>query len=805
MGCISPTNFSNFIMDPLSQPTYEQRVFALVSTIVFGILSFGLIHAGCAIHRAVYYPRVSNRTHQIITELFKRLIHHQSPSSPQPDAPVRLRADSKRRSSFSLQPWLEPTQENIEDLRAPMTALRRLQATSSTPFIFLKDDQVVKVWCHVEERDVSPFSQKQILEIQESQNFSTKQPGRVIHVALNDECQLDSVHIDTHEWPRNASLPQELADTIHNASAKALAAISSYKPGDVDFGNPFVKISAVQRNVKEAADLHLQRCTDLLDIVRFGPERILAQKVATLTKASDELHSVIDVYRYAKTLSDFKELLEIFAGVSTKRDETLVHRIHELQELLEAFTTQYASRLGFEDDTVIEQWLPSIITRFHQCTKDLVQGSLFQGVQTHTSLNPRIKVSFLQDTLAETISIDTSGLSRGYLDQICRGLIQGGILTFLPLNMRTPKSDVVPVTSISSSPETLIPDLLPAEREQCERLGRLFMYCYNSIEDKPSPPATTGHFFDNSLFAAALVLTHNELSRPFHELPLNRLIDMAEAIVRASEQEAPGSQKFVLDILLPACMIDLDAITPDSVRMSALLQYCVSMDGCDGETSIERLLSAFDENPTEFILHHRASLQEAKRQCLDVLFSAFRNSSDSSKRGGIAAMLAPIHAIACGMTLCSTLKQWDRIRRGVPPPGMTLPRGMPPYLALSEKIQGSLDRKRIADGLIAGNSGAQRKTQWLREWILDSTTCSDADLRNFLRWATGSSGIPTQIKVISSYTPAYPIPGAYTCFACLCLHPGQTTLPGEPNDGTKAGFLHFIKIAINGEQCFTSE
>ncbi|MCH9628047.1 MAG: hypothetical protein S4CHLAM2_16970 [Chlamydiales bacterium] len=93
--------------------------------------------------------------------------------------------------------------------------------------------------------------------------------------------------------------------------------------------------------------------------------------------------------------------------------------------------------------------------------------------------------------------------------------------------------------------------------------------------------------------------------------------------------------------------------------------------------------------------------------------------------------LRAIHAIARGM---------KRVRTAWPPSLA--------YLEFHGEVQGSIERAAVLDQLPLFSEGfeANRKLQWIRQWIQDPRT-SVQDIQQFLMYVTGSSGVTEPIGV----------------------------------------------------------
>jgi hypothetical protein len=806
---ISSFDFPTLIMDPESLSTQEERTVAWISTIALGILSLGIVQAGCAIYRAIYSPNVQNRTHQMIRSLFLRLVLRQEP--PEPSISLHPLAHTLG------QPSPEGTKCGIGNLQVPVRAFRKLDASAEKPSVFVYKDQVFKMWLFDRRRTYDRHSVIHGFTIRKEAGETNAEATKCLTLIFDEAWHVKAVHVDGLLWPNEICLPAEWIDVVNEASVSAVANISSYRPPTAD--RTSAQISVLQRNVKDAPDFHLKRVAELLEILHVGPSRLLGKKLQALTDKTGSLTTIVDLYQCIGMLRELKDVLDILLQICRIDDaELLVNRKEVIERTLEKFTTQYDALLASSNKSEVEQAFEAAKREFDSCADDL---SVILGVspEIETVAYPRLFIRFLQSNLVEAHAVDAGGLTKAYFDQLCRGTIQGKTIHFLPMSYTaSTKTDVVPVTSTPCL-TTILPNLLPQERDQYEQLGKLFMYCCDAQPDEsiaPTRPAPTmGHFFDDSIFSAILALSHNEIDTPFENLPLETYISMAEAILTAENYASSGSMNIHLRTLIPICRIHLsEGRAPEQREKLKILveRHFELMREFDGIDNLKTLFAAITNDPSQFVKDHRAALQEAYETCLSSLWDIFKETSieaNPSRCGGIGSMLAPIHAIAKGMLSFMPLSpsvspsaQWDRFRFG-PALRLSPHDHRPPHLVISQKIQGSLDRKQIADGISAREEGAQIKAQWLRDWIQDPRACSEADVRNFLRWVTGSSGMPREIIVHSEPALKHPTPRAHTCFALLDVNPDRTTSPDAPDDSTREGFLHFVKLAINDDPDFS--
>ena len=92
--------------------------------------------------------------------------------------------------------------------------------------------------------------------------------------------------------------------------------------------------------------------------------------------------------------------------------------------------------------------------------------------------------------------------------------------------------------------------------------------------------------------------------------------------------------------------------------------------------------------------------------------------------------------------------------------------------------------------------------QWIREWILDETT-THAEVKQFLKWVTGSAGTPPQgiFFVDSHRARSYPV--VHTCANTIEISPLPYNDEEIPAYDSKEGWIALIKQLME-ETAFTT-
>lgn len=373
-----------------------------------------------------------------------------------------------------------------------------------------------------------------------------------------------------------------------------------------------------------------------------------------------------------------------------------------------------------------------------------------------------IRVIFTEADLQAGVGIDAGGLARQYLNSLFEGLTGSNdpkrCLTFekaesgLSLPMLKPNAHA----------------LSPKEVDMLRHMGTLFMHCYDSSSTSHyDRTALTGRHFDDELFQKALQFSADDLD---------------DANLNFSSQVAMAKKLFASD----RHKLDLLNILSDPTLSEsgfAYLQDVLMLD--EGEFPSDTFPGS--------------TFKEKLQNNWPVVREKLFKDHDFDKHQ------LPIRAIAQGM-MSACVKggpyadlearrstRWEQEIRRLDPQ------------AMSDKIQGSVDRETIASSIqIHGgsvNPEITKKTGWLQKWIRNSA--SDQDIRNFLKFTTGSTSllagkkITIRQQVHSAAMPMLPVPRAHTCSLELELAPVPChSLGSQYDDATEDGFIRALGIAL---------
>jgi len=425
----------------------------------------------------------------------------------------------------------------------------------------------------------------------------------------------------------------------------------------------------------------------------------------------------------------------------------------------------------------------------------------------------KVKVSFKQDDLSYALGIDAGGLTRDLFDDLCAAVTKNSHAKFdvLPSSLHLPRSRAEYQLGRS------LPQLDHEEQAIFERLGKVKMHCYNSkaISGHWDNSTSTGRHFDDALFKAASALDSREIDTPFEELSLGTKLKMCKALTEA-QTAAPQFERQnylrMIELLAKAnkgitadreTQFDVSKLTEQELEEACQIAY---YGGTPPEGLFPEDLLTADLEPD---MANIKSSPENKLKVLKALEATlFKSKSTTFKQ--FATQLAPIHAIAKGMKAhCSpgpltgiepsSEAEKQRLRKERTDEKWEAEFHGKDSVAISTKIQGSISREDIVRQIKVNVQGPakaeiERKTGWLKEWILSKDT-TDQEIRAFLKFVTGSSSLPKDKDItIESQAEgdALPVPKTHTCSFVIELAPVPSKY-GEFNDHTSEGLIKSLR------------
>ncbi len=387
---------------------------------------------------------------------------------------------------------------------------------------------------------------------------------------------------------------------------------------------------------------------------------------------------------------------------------------------------------------------------------------------------PEIFVRFRLDDLTEARGVDAGGLSRTYLDDLFQGIVEQG----QPISFAGGTTRYTPFPA--------------ADHEQIyQQMGAVFMWCYTTRY-------IIGDHFNPGLFAAALSLSSEQID----ETPLQDVTrqKMQDAFLRTAAESEPESIWSALEKMRDMEHF-LEGWTATDENI-AVLQHIIRISSYDedsmsliGEiTSREQVLPILQKEPhlrTDEENDVLKTLVAQAQSFVSTKFSAYLNELCQDSKIDFDA----IREIARGMKQYCALHPkrpaWDVVRGTAP-------------VEFSSTVQGTTNRAKVIESLSVASDAPEwlvKKANFLKEWIADPST-TDEELRQFLKWVTGSAALPARRIVLNSVGQGYCIPACHTCSCALDICETPYGLDAEYPYDTKEGFLHYITLGMKMSASF---
>lgn len=407
----------------------------------------------------------------------------------------------------------------------------------------------------------------------------------------------------------------------------------------------------------------------------------------------------------------------------------------------------------------------------HQLGIRLVGASLEKIPEFHLeklgrvlSLNEAIslKVNFMHADLHLQAGIDMGGPRREYLNTLFSSLTRSTDANRLLVFVKAPSGLYMP--SLKDQKATI---LNSQEATLLEFVGATFMHCFDSHPAGVGAGAfdTTamiGRHFDDELFQKILSLSYDNLVQQHPDF--GDLIQIANQLFIREP-----SKRQLISVLAKQSLSDHDFEWLETVFMPDDSDYPEAM--YPGSTLKDRFKNNW--NLVRQKIFHESEFYQA---------------------------VLPIRAIARGMMLscvktpvndeAARRHRWEFLIQSSP-------------FVLSEKIQGSIDKNKIAASIlispaIAHHQEIGKKVTWLKKWI--STSATSEDIRNFLVFTTGTTSLPAGKNITitaQGIAPYLPVPKAHTCSFELELAPTPSNSLGPQfDDSTEEGFIRALGIAL---------
>ena len=440
---------------------------------------------------------------------------------------------------------------------------------------------------------------------------------------------------------------------------------------------------------------------------------------------------------------------------------------------------------------------------------------------------PEIRVTFIDNELEPMSGSDEGGLSRAYFDDLFSGIAQKAQLQFFRPN------------------DSETADFLPVEghEELYRAIGLLFIVCLAS--EKGEGPwdrtLTTGEHFSPELFRALLSFSHDDAHAPelgpqiknqleeliieiavqahrnlfLEAIPTMKntaaMMDFLNSFTNYKEQSLSDVTHLLHEISTLESIPNQVKSEPEQRALHVLKEKQASLnklytillltaeegsltdqngDELDPTDFFQEALTAAkkpatDRTPEDLSLLHR--LAQQAQECVS------NPAFISEKITSAGVDLSALKQIAMGLQ--------DAIKtRFTDPSDQAYDLALndvrhTPYDVVSKKIQGETNREAVATSLYSDPSAPEyvkERLRWTQEWIREETT-TDEEIRQFLKWITGSTGVSSQgiVFAASSRERSYPI--VHTCASMIEISQRPYMDEEIPTYNSKDGFIDLIK------------
>lgn len=383
------------------------------------------------------------------------------------------------------------------------------------------------------------------------------------------------------------------------------------------------------------------------------------------------------------------------------------------------------------------------------------------------------KVGFISEALEFEAGADYGGVKRDYLSSLVPRLLQSEhMFAKMDGSLMMPRV-------VRADDEGSIISCSEDEAKIYKNLGQLFKECFKSsskdfFDTFEEEIITTGRFFSDALFKAVLSLEKEDRDNQCTPEVYNKLATMVLGHLDANKNSQIKNIIGCLDISLDSLGEFLD-------RDNEVLINAVAIAGEDYS----------DEN---FAPDLQVILNDSAKFIEDLRNNIFKSTNliDELKGVPLGAILDPIYHIATGMIGSKSGKKWNAFRKQ-------------DLVAVSNKIQGSIDRKSVAASLqcLSLSRNIQKKAGWLREWILD--TASEKEISMFLKFVTGGNSLPEGAKLdINAQAVPKPFLEVCTCKLGISVSDQMKYSDWAKNqwDDSRDAFIRNLKsaIAVDGFQ-----
>lgn len=742
---------ARFVMDPLN-PIFSPRTQCLagMTTVLVGISTFGMAQMISALWRKLRHLEELNETHKIISEQFKKLF------------PGKIEIEEGENISHTK-------------LLAIRDHLKQHHTGQQKKFLF-KDPTGKEYFAWF-------VSNYQVINIQPVVDFARKSMDNKLGIKITDKGKVESVYMDG--IPLAEGLPKG-KETLPESLYSAIK-IQDVKSDSLPADEP-QQFSTADLMTFRAALLKTGRI--VVDLGEEGKFVVWYNKIYSAINIQDEgsYNAVIQDGKLGIIIDEDGKInsLKINNIIQPNHSTTVPNEF--LSRLHACFNKALEVSSAYTLIDPQHSWVAPIqIAIVRRGLKEIPEfhlQNLSRAIENKikTTVDPKIKVSFLKDDLNLANGIDAGGLSRDYFDDLFDGIQLSKELDFVTIQG---SSLVLPHSKEEYTSIQGLPILNDQEKSVYQDIGKVISYCYHSqiVPGHYEKTYLIGRHFDDALFHAALCLTAEEIDTPFENLTLQTKLKMCEALLDVRAKAGMDVNFLAKRIKWLNKLKNLDQKELGEAAFDVMYAECLSEDFIkDAEPDVEKISK---------------NLKQFEACLIDAIFS------QNGGYGQLGVQLAPIHAIAQGMkSIChprpfqdpNDNHYWNTTFHLINP------------AAFSNKVQGTLNRKEIAAQIKVDSNlqdsdklEIEKKIIWLQEWIEDEKEgASEEELKDLLKFLTGSSSLPKDkdIHVIAQCGTYYPVPIAHTCSFEMELAPMAATYGVEFDDFNKKNFIKSLKELV---------
>jgi hypothetical protein len=443
------------------------------------------------------------------------------------------------------------------------------------------------------------------------------------------------------------------------------------------------------------------------------------------------LSQAVPLFRGIKSFKDWSDLLNTITEIPESRRKDVIDQV--IPFVFE--DTNVDVRILFLDDVCQSNaYLISLDRNELKEDPQAILHMLF--IQFNTSVRERLRVQFVHEQ-----GVDVGGISRQFICELFAEIKNKMKFKECENGLHRPE--------LKRDKDGKFKPLSETDKTTLQELGHLMMFCLNSSESYP-----IGMLFDHAVFIALLQFVKREVT-DLGKIEFNELFSIYEAMNYSEEDKKKIAS-------IKACLQPLGKDTTDEMLMNLYAAV-------EGREAVERL----------DIDYRVAKIKEHYEKIQEVLRSQITEEI-------LYPQLIPLIEISNAMRSAPFQDKiaWrlDEKRDIISP------------TEFAERLQGTVTRELIIEGLEFSNAIPKEMQVWIENWIQKA---SDQKIMQFLFAVTGATSLGNKnlsIKKSESTSADFPVCRFRTCFNQLEIPVNAITSEegfGSILDATIAGKTHF--------------